>query len=189
MIVTSLVLVVISAVSLLIGGLFREDLSLIYVSIGTALLAGAFLLVGVMRGGGAKAKATRRATLPGEDAEGSPATWQGAGWGGAAPPEDALARDEGEPVPAPVIATAEDAPTTELGSPTAPDDAVFAPPASTPAPAPPAPAPPAPSAPAASPSGPSWAPPPPPAAPPAAPRPRSGDGAAPPPPPPPPPAG
>jgi hypothetical protein len=202
-IVISLVLVVVSAVSLLVGGLFRDDLSLIYVSIGTALLAGAFLLAGVLRGG-TRRKPVRSATLPGDDAAAAkPATWQGAGWGGTAP-DGVIARDEGDeadvvtqdttPIdPTPVDpAPVDPAPLDPAPVDPAPfDDAAFAPPAAPAAAAPPAPpAPPAPAAPAApSAAGArSWAPPPPP------PGPRTGGAApsaagrpsAPPPPPPPP---
>ena len=93
MIVISLVLVVISAVSLLVGAAFREDLLLIYVSIGAALLAALFLILGVLKGR-RRPKTVTAVTLPGDDPAGRPATWQGAGWGGPQAEDAGLSRDD-----------------------------------------------------------------------------------------------
>lgn len=139
MIVISLVLVVVSAISLLVGGLFRDDLALIWVSIGAALAAAAFLGTGVLRGT-RRRKPVTAATLPGEDAAGKPATWQGAGWGGAeAAGGEALGREEE------MVSFVEATPVTTSGDrgaeeTTRLDEAAYAPPALTPAPSP-APAP------------------------------------------------
>lgn len=169
MIVISLVLVVISAISLLIGGLFRDDLDLIYLSIAAALAAAVFLGAGVLRGT-RRRKPVSKATLPGEDAAARPATWQGAGWGGGTD-DAALSRDDAADTQTAVIATTETVDETVRI-----DESAYAPPppAADPAPAPP-------------PTG-GWAPPPAPASKPAPPPPPKAapprSGSTPPPPPP-----
>lgn|GEM_PF-3721321 len=182
MILISLILVLVSAVSLLIGGLFSEELDLIYVSIAAALAAGVFLLVGVLRGN-RRPKPVRAAaptTTSGDDAPA--ATWKGAGWSGNG--QDALSRDED--VTTDLSGASDTPPAVQDAAPPAP----AAPPAATPPAAipPPAPAPPpaAPPTSAPAPRGGGWAPPG------SSPRPASSSGtsrpAATPPPPPPPPA-
>ncbi|HUG86887.1 MAG TPA: hypothetical protein VMM13_20120 [Euzebya sp.] len=172
MIVISLILVVISAISLLIGGLFRDDLALIYTSIAAALAAAVFLAAGVLRGT-RRRKPVTAATLPGEDATGRPATWQGAGWTGDTPEDAPLARDEESEADAPVKARTETvdetvridesayAPPPPASGPSPPPARGWAPPP-TPPPAAASPAPPPPP-PAAPKSGSSTPPPPPPA--------------------------
>ncbi|MGI9016661.1 MAG: hypothetical protein ACR2HR_06080 [Euzebya sp.] len=102
MIVTSLVLVVVSALSLFVGAFFRDDLSLIYVSIVAALLAAAFLGVAWYRSG-RRRKPPRAVTLPGEDPVATPAPWGGAGWSGAGSDDDhdtaALSRESDQAAP------------------------------------------------------------------------------------------
>ncbi|WP_370326268.1 hypothetical protein [Euzebya sp.] len=164
MIVISLVLVVVSAVSLAVGALLRDDLILIWVSIGAALLAAVFLALGVLRGR-PRRKPVRAATLPGDDAAGQPATWRGA-TPGATADDAALVRDEEPPAAPPPP-----------------------PPAPPPSAGPPVDAPAA--GPSGPPSSGGGAPPPPPSAPPSrtpppAGPPPAGSGAPPPPPPPPP---
>ncbi|HWB70589.1 MAG TPA: hypothetical protein VG452_00075, partial [Egibacteraceae bacterium] len=73
MIVISMVLVIVAAVTLVIGVFFSagsNDLSLIYVSIGSCLLAGLFLILGVLR------QRPRRKALLETGPAGQPAPWQ-----------------------------------------------------------------------------------------------------------------
>ena len=188
MILISLILVLVSAVCLLVGALFTDGLGLIYASIGAALTAGVFLLLGVLRGG-RRPKPVRTAATVGSTTEPAEATWKGAGWSGggedpALPREDDLA-----PASAPPVSDAPDAPTTPLAPAAAEAPTTPLTPVEEPAPqAPPPTAPPAAAPPAAPPSP--WAPPAPPKAPPpSAPKPTPPAAAPPPPPPPPPPAG
>jgi hypothetical protein len=86
-IVTSMLLVIVGAVTLVIG-IFTDELNLVYISIGSCLLAGLFLIVGIVRG-----RPSRKPVLTGA---GEQASWSGAGtsW---PPADDQTLEREPEP--------------------------------------------------------------------------------------------
>jgi hypothetical protein len=117
-IVISMLLVIVGAVTLVIGAFLRDDLFLVYVSIASCLAAGLFLVIGIIR-----SRPSRKPVLA-SGGDGQDASWSGASsWSGdgrdsgdagaAAAGTQVLDRDEGtdeaqgvaaeEPAAAPVL--------------------------------------------------------------------------------------
>jgi DNA uptake protein ComE-like DNA-binding protein len=115
-IVISMLLVIVGAVTLVIGAFLRDDLTLVYVSIASCLLAGLFLVIGIVR-----SRPSRKPALA-SGGDGQEASWSGASsWagdrrdGGEAGSTQVLDRDEGaaDTDGAVKVAAEEDTPTAE----------------------------------------------------------------------------
>jgi hypothetical protein len=92
----SFLLVIAGAATLLVGVFFTDDLTMIYVTLGLAVLAAIFLFLGIAR------SRPRRAQSP-PLADAAPASWSGAAVGTAAPDREAAAREQGAAEEEPAI--------------------------------------------------------------------------------------
>jgi hypothetical protein len=95
MILISLLLVIVAMATLVAGAFFASGLMLVYVSIGTCLVAGGFLVAGVLRDRSRRKEVTASGGSPGQPAA---ASWSGASsW---APGPQAEESEGGEPAAA-----------------------------------------------------------------------------------------